>query len=241
MRAALYGAAMLAVAMLSSPEIIRSALATSASALFEATPFLLVGVVAARLLRVPHAAAYLGCGCTAGPSARSLPATAATWLVFGPLVAAGRLAAALTVARLLRAGRPRPCSNGPEPLGELAILLPAALLAGAAMQLRAAIDPVSLPPAVSALAGAALGFLAAPCGLGAIAIAGALRAGAPAAAAAFLCVAGILDLRALQQGKHSESEPDGFAYFLLAGALAIVAARRGDALVHPIMAPPLAV
>ncbi len=240
MRAAFYCAATLALAMLYSPEALRSALATSASALFEATPFLVFGAAVARLLRAPHAAAYLGCGCAAGPSARSLPATAATWLVFGPLIAATRLGAAIAVARLLHKSRPS-CSQAPDPLGELRVLLPAALLAGAAIQVRAIVDPGALGPVAGAAAGAALGFFAAPCGLGAIAVAGALRIASPPAAAAFLCVAGIFDLRALRRRKHNDGEPDAFAYVLLATALAIVAARRGDALVHPIMALPLAI
>ncbi len=240
MRAAFYGAATLALAMLYSPEALRGALATSASALFEATPFLVAGAAVARLLRAPHAAAYFGCGCTAGPSARSLPATAATWLVFGPLIAAARLGAAIVVARLLHKSRPA-CSQAPDPLGELRVLLPAALLAGAAMQVRAVVDPGALGPVAGAAAGAALGFFAAPCGLGAIAVAGALRIASPPAAAAFLCVAGIFDLRALRRGKPNDGEPDAFACVLLAIALAIVAARRGDALVHPIMALPLAI
>ena len=46
------------------------------------------------------------------------------------------------------------------------------------------------------------GFAAAPCGLGAVAVAGALRVRDPIAAAAFLCVAGIVDARALFAWSH---------------------------------------
>ena len=226
--------------MLTSPAILRGGLATSASALFEATPFLLGGIVAARLLRAPAAEVYLGCGCSAGPSARSLPAAAATALIFGPFIAAARLAAAVTAAHLLQKRFAPGCSEPPELLAELGALLPAALLAGAAMQMRSALDPTSLPPAASLLAGAVLGFAAAPCGLGAVAVAGALRVAAPPAATAFLCIAGIFDLHALRQHKSRHGGPDSFAYLLLAIALAIVALRRGDALVHPIMTAPLA-
>ncbi|MGA2760184.1 MAG: hypothetical protein ABSF08_07710 [Candidatus Cybelea sp.] len=241
MRIALYAAALLVVATLFSPGALCCALATSASALFEAAPFLLAGVVAARFLRHPHAVAYLGCGCAAGPSARSLPAAAATWLLFGPLVAAARFAAALLVARFLRRESLRfGCARSSNWLGEFATLLPSALLAGAATQAAAAIDPAKLSPVLDVAAGALLGFAAAPCGLGAIAVAGALRAQAPIAAAAFLCVAGIIDLRALVPSTHSKNGHDALAYILLIAAFAIVALRHGDALVNPTIGPLLA-
>jgi hypothetical protein len=240
-RIALYAAALLALATLFSPETLRSALATSASALFEAAPFLLAGIAAGRFLRHHHAVAYLGCGCTAGPSARSLPAAAATWLLFGPVVAVARFAAALVVARVFRHESRLGCPHTWDLLGDLAALLPSALLAGAAAQAAAAIDPAKLSPLLGAAAGALLGFAAAPCGLGAIAVAGALRVQAPVAAAAFLCVAGIIDLRAFARRAHSENGHDALAYLLLVAAFAIVALRRGDALVNPAIAPLLAV
>ncbi len=100
-RVALYGGATLALATLSSPDTLRAALVASASTLFEATPFLLAGVLLASLLRRrSRAVAYLGCGCGSGPSARSLPAAAATWMLFGPLVAIARFAAAIVAAKL---------------------------------------------------------------------------------------------------------------------------------------------
>jgi hypothetical protein len=240
-RIALYAAALLALSNLCSPDVVRGALATSASALFEAAPFLLAGIVAGRLLRNAHAVAYLGCGCAAGPSARSLPAAAATWLLFGPLVAAARLGAAIAVARLVcRERRGGSCPHAPNLLDELGVLLPAALLAGAATQLSGLLDFAALPPLLAAAAGALLGFVAAPCGIGAIALAGALRSHAPIAAGAFLCVAGIVDLRALRRRAHSENRHDAFGYVLAAAACALVALRRGDALVHPAIAPLLA-
>jgi hypothetical protein len=229
--------------MLSSPDAMRSALATSASALFEAMPFLLAGLLLARLL---HGRAeiveHLGCGCGRGPSARSLPSAAATWLVFGPIVALVRYLGALLAARLLY--RELRSEHGEDEdvrlLGELASVLPAALVAAVAMQGFASFNLARISPIENALVGAALGFTTAPCGLGTVAIAGALRIRAPVAAAAFLCIAGIVDLRALRRTRPHSLGHDAFAYVVLATALAIVAARNGGALVHPRFAPALA-
>lgn len=230
-----------AVVLFVSPETVRSALAASASALFEAAPFLLGGMLIARLLRTDAALGYVGCGCGRGPSARSLPAAAATALVFGPLVALGRFVAAVAVARFGArvSGRHPACADCARPtlLGELAALLPAALTAGAAMQLTAWLDLSTLPSPLLLAGGALLGFAAAPCGLGAVAIAGALRVRAPLAAIAFLCVAGIVDARTLGSSSRSHAgEHDALAYALLALALGIVASHHGDALVHPAIA-----
>jgi hypothetical protein len=239
-RAVLYGGAALAVATLSSPDTIRSALATSASALVEATPFLFAGIVLSSLLKEGgRVVAYVGCGCTRGPGARSLPAAAATWLIFGPPVAAARYAAALLVARALdaSAGRHRKHDEPPHILAELRSVLPAALMAGAFVQLFAGFDPARLTPIEQGAVGALLGFTAAPCGLGAVALAGALRVHAPVAAAAFLCIAGIFDLRALGLNRSQVApKHDACAYALLTAASGIVAWRKGDALVHPALA-----
>ncbi len=81
--------------------------------------------------------AYLGCGCGTGPSARSLPATAAAWLVFGPLVAVARFLAAVVVARWTVAQNRH---DPPELLDELGALVPAALVAGAVTELTALAD-----------------------------------------------------------------------------------------------------
>ncbi len=241
MRNALYGTAALALAMLAAPDALRSALAASASALFEATPFVVAGTILSHLLRRRCTLLeYLGCGCGSGPAARSLPAAAATWLVFGPQVAVARYLAALLAARILyRRVAPSPSARAiAHPLRELDAVLPAALLAGAAMQF--AFIGTHLSRAGGLLLGAALGFVAAPCGLGAIALAGALRAHAPAAAAVFLCIAGIVDLRAFTAARRAEHGNDAFAYALLAIALGVVAWRNGDALVHPFFTPALA-
>jgi hypothetical protein len=243
MRTVLYGVAVLALTILFAPDAIRSALAASASALFEATPFLFASLVIAGVLpRRLYALEYLGCGCARGPSARSLPAAAATWLIFGPAVAVARYVAALSVAHLLdrraRSGEST-AHEHPALLDELGTLILPALLAGAAMQLCSGVDAHRLSPAGSAFFGAMLGFVAAPCGLGAVALAGALRGPAPVAAAALLCVAGIVDLRALRPIPHRRSSHDAFGYALLALALGLVAWRRGGDLVHPAMSLPI--
>jgi hypothetical protein len=240
----LYGGAALALATLSSPDTVRTALATTASALVEATPFVFAGVALAYALpRSGAVVAQLGCGCTSGPSARSLPAAAATWLLFGPLVAASRYAAAVLVARVVRrvhAEKDRCGAQRADALAELGGVLPAALIGGACTQLFAGFDPARLSPIEGATIGAALGFGGAGCGLGAVALAGALRVHAPVAAAAFLCVAGIADLRALRPVRLPvRGEHDALAYALLASASAFVAWRHGDALVNPALVLPL--
>jgi uncharacterized membrane protein HdeD (DUF308 family) len=126
-------------------------------------------------------------------------------------------------------------------LRELAACFPAALVAGAAMQMAARFDFQHASPPATIAGGALLGFLAAPCGLGIVAVAGALHAHAPIAATAFLCVAGICDVRALRGAHtHAAETHDAFAYGLLAAALGIVAWRHGDALVHPAIGVALA-
>ena len=128
---------------------------------------------------------------------------------------------------------------GSRVLAELRAVLPYAIAAGVTMQLLGTFDPSRLSPVAGALFGTLLGLLAAPCALGAIALAGVLRVHAPAAAAAFLCVAGILDLRTLSPRSSRPADEDAFAYLLLAAALAIVAWHRGDALVNPAFTPAL--
>jgi hypothetical protein len=235
----LYAGATVALALVSSPDMVRSALAAAAGTLFEAAPFLLAGVLATTLLRRrARIVDYIGCGCGRGASARSLPALAATWLVFGPFVAIARYLAALLVCRVL-VRRLAGCEHDESPpnlLGELRAVFPAAILAGVAVQLFAAFDLARLTPVASGLAGAALGFGAAPCGLGAVALGATLRVRAPIAAAAFLCTAGIFDLRALGRAPDGNAKHDAVAYATLAAALAVVAWRHGDALIHPAFA-----
>lgn len=243
MRTLLYVAAATLVAMLVPPETLRSELATAASTLFEATPFLLAGVALARVVPTPAAIAYLGCGCGNGPSARSLPAMAATWMVFGPAIALGRFVAAVAASRLTS---DRCTHEGahthelPHMLDEIGSLLPAALLSGAAMYVVSSFDPARASSAFQIVAGALFGFLSAPCALGSVALAGAVHARAPLSAAAFLCVSGIVDLRAFARNARGIVRHDALAYALLFVSCAIVAVRRGDALVHPVIAVALA-
>jgi len=183
---------------------------------------------------------YLGCGCGRGPSARSLPAAAATWLLFGPFVAVARYAAAMLVDRALHHRAPgattATIAAPPHLLGELASVFPAALAAGAAAHVAATFDPMRFSPLVNAFVGAILGLGAAPCGLGAVALAGVLRVEDPVAASSFLCVAGIVDFRALKGSATVATGHDALAYALLSVALSIVAWRHGDGLVHPAFA-----
>jgi hypothetical protein len=238
-RATLFVAAIIAAALLASPAELRSALATAASALFEATPFILTGVALERILRRP-VVAYLSCGCGTGPSARSLPAAAATCLAFGPAVALARFLAAVAVARCLgvgACGRDEAPRYATGPLDELASLVPAALTAAVVTQATAALDISALKPFAQLAGGAFLAFATAPCALGAVAIAGSLHARAPLAATAFLCVAGIVDLRAIGRRHRAHAPPhDALAYATLTLALGIVGCRHGGGLVHPTIA-----
>jgi hypothetical protein len=241
-RIALYAAATLAVAAAFSPAVLTGALAAAASVLSEATPFLLAGAIAQSLLRNDRLVAYAGCGCACGPSARSIPAAVATALVFGVWVALARLLAATVVATTVSRPTRRHARAPQRPLllEDLRGLVAAALLAGCASQLTAYVDVRTLSPAVAVLVGIAAGFAAAPCALGAVAIAAALHARAPCAAAGFLCIAGVVDLRAVLGHPSDDGGADSTAYLMLSIALAVVAARHGDALVRPAIAPLLA-
>ena len=219
--------------------MITALLVTSAATLLESAPFILAAVVCTSIpLRwnarlVP----YLGCGCGTGPSARSLPAAAATWLVFGPLVAGARLAAAILVERFARRA---PCHVERESLlAQLhAVLLPAC--AGAlAVCFIPAISGMQKSMATAMLGGALAAFVSAPCGLGSVALAASLRSVLPPAAAGFLCVAGIIDVRTWIRAAHERCGHDALAYTLAAVACALVAARTGAALVHPAFVPAL--
>jgi hypothetical protein len=241
-RTALYAAATLAVAAASSPSLLAGVVAAGASALLESVPFLLTGTVLQMLLRDDRLVAYAGCGCVRGPSARSVPAAIATALVFGIWIALARVVAATVVATITahRADRHACVPQRTVLLDDLASLLASALLAGCATQLPAYVNVHSLTPALAMLAGVALGFVAAPCALGAVAIGAALHARSPTAGVAFLCIAGIVDLRALRGHREGRVGADATAYLVLAAALAIVAVRHGDALVRPVIAPSLA-
>jgi hypothetical protein len=241
MRPALYLVAAIAALAILPAAIVRNALASTAATLIEATPFLLLGVLLARIPTLSGLIAYLGCGCARGPSARSIPAAIAAGLLFGPVVALARLIAATASARLVRPehGEPRE----PNLVDELQALLPAAIIAALVLTILPSIESTRIGIAGQIAIGIALGFLSTPCALGAIAIAGALHATAPIAATAYLCIAGIVDLpMLLSSHRHTEHRSDSLAATaLVALALLIVAARHGGELVNPRATIPLAI
>lgn len=243
MRKSLFAAAILATAVW--PNEARLTLVSAAAIVVEALPFVLAGVFIQRVVRHRHSlVAYAGCGCMTGPSARSLPAAALTWIAFGPLPALARVAVAAIVDWRLHDERQRAsCAHeSPDLLGELERLVPFAISAAIGGQVAVRADLSHANLAVQIVAGAAMGFFASPCAMGSVAVASALRVHAAAAAAAFLCVAGVVDQHALRreptmQGKRG----DAFAYALLAAGAGVIAYRHGAELVRPSFAPALAV
>jgi hypothetical protein len=217
--------------------VLDALLVTSAATLFESAPFILAALA---LTQTPlwwnaRMDAYLGCGCGVGPSARSLPAAAATWLVFGPLVAGARLAGAMLVARFQH--RHHACSNHRASLlSELHLLVPVAALGAAAALFLPAVAGAHTSRAEAFALGAAAAFVTAPCALGSVGLAAAVRSVLPAASAGFLCVAGILDVRTWLRPRGQACRHDACAYAMFALACAIVAARCGSGLVHPKLA-----
>jgi hypothetical protein len=210
---------------------------TAAATLFESVPFVFAATLMANtaLRRNAWAVSYLGCGCGPGPSARSLPAAAVTTLLFGPLVAGARLAAAILVAR--KTQRKAPCAHGRESaLADLTLLEAPACTSALLAWFGPLLLPGHLPAAAAFAAGSAAAFAGAPCAIGAAAIAASLRSTAPAAAAGFLCVAGIADLRLWLRSTHGRPRHDALAYVLLAFACALVALRGGSGLLHPVAA-----
>jgi hypothetical protein len=218
--------------------VVTALLVTSAATLFESAPFILaaIALTQAPLRWNARMDAYLGCGCGVGPSARSLPAAAAALLVFGPLVAGARLAAAITVDRLQCKARPQCHHRHTSLLAELQLITPIAAIAAPAVLFLPAVAGMHAN-AVSAFAGGAISaFVMAPCALGGVAFAATLRTAMPAAAAGFLCVAGIVDLRAWMHRAAAERAHDALAYALFALACAVVAAHHGAALLNPKLA-----
>jgi hypothetical protein len=213
---------------------------TAAATLFESAPFILAAAV---LLCLPlrHGALavpYLGCGCGAGPSARSLPAAAAACVVFGPLAAGARLAAAILIDSLRR--RSVSCvAHETSFLAQLALLLPLAAIAAAFSLLAPALFGSRISPVPAFFGAALLAFIMAPCGIGTVALAAATRAVMPAAAAGFLCVAGILDLRTWMRSAPEKHGHDAFAYLLAAAAFTMAAAHGGAGLLNPRFTPAL--
>ncbi|HTU71871.1 MAG TPA: hypothetical protein VMF11_16325 [Candidatus Baltobacteraceae bacterium] len=238
MRLGIYVAAAVALAAI-APQTLMLFLASAAGIVLESLPYLAFATAIAPFSgRHAHAlVAYLGCGCTGGPSARSIPAAIATAALFGLPAAFARVAAASFVAR--RARRCAHAESG-DLLGEVHRLAPAALLAAAAAAFVPMLPLRVLPPVALFTAGALLGAIVSPCALGGIALAASLRAPEPLAAAGVLCTAGILDVYALRSPRAHGAARDRWAYVLLALVCALVAGRGGASLVHPRLAVPLA-
>jgi hypothetical protein len=219
--------------------VVSAIVINAAAMLLESAPFILASAIAvrvsARLGR--HIVPYLGCGCGSGPSARSLPAFAAAWIVFGPFVAAARLGAAIVVERFVAK---RACARDhASMLADLAAIFPFAVGAAALAPLLPAIAGSHVPRQLAGVLAALAAFVASPCALGAVAIAAVARQTAPAAAVGFLCVAGIFDLRTWMRSREHIGGHDCIAYALAAVACALVAIRNGAALVNPRSAPAL--
>jgi len=175
---------------------------------------------------------YLGCGCGTGPSARSLPAAAAACLVLGPFVAGARLAAAIAVDRVFRSCGS--CTHGDDSmLVQLQAILPLAGLGAFVASFAPVLFGMHPPPLAAFTGGALAAFVMSPCGIGTIGLAAALRHALPCASVAFLCVAGIFDLRTWIRMPHARRQHDVCAYAVAALACSLVAARHGGALVHP--------
>jgi hypothetical protein len=219
-----------------APQAVMTIFTGAVSVLLEALPYLagaaLLAPLAGRYARA--IVAYSGCGCGDGPNARSIPAALATAALFGPLVAAARVAFASLTARMLPAHDHAETSV----LSELANLVPAALLAAAILLFVPMLPLRGIDPVLLWLAGALLGIFASPCALGGVALAASLRASAPLAAVGVLCTAGMLP----QLGRrHTHGVMhDPLAYLVFAGAAGIVAVRHGGMLVHPRLTIPLA-
>ena len=220
-----------------APQTMMAVGAGAVSVLLECLPYLVVAAVCSPLIgRYARAlVAYGGCGCTAGPSARSIPAAVATAAIFGVPAAITRVAAASVMSRFV-------CTHEHaaqvDVLGEIVSLIPVALLSAAIMLVLPLLPLRHLPGPVLFAGGALLGIVASPCALGGIALAASLHVTAPFAATGVLCTAGILP-NVLRRHAHGTLH-DPWAYGALALASALVAARHGAALVHPRMTIPLA-
>jgi hypothetical protein len=219
-----------------APHDIMTVSAAAVSVLLESLPFIVMATILTAVVgRYAHALiAYTGCGCGAGPSARSIPAAIATSALFGAPIAVGRVLLATLVARTHEHHE-----NGHRGvLGELVTLAPSALLAALTMRIAPILPLHGLHPLLLWCAGALLGLCASPCALGGVALAAALHANAPAAALGVLCTAGIVP--GIRIPHVPASAHDSFAYLLFALACALTAMHHGGTLVHPRMTIPLA-
>lgn len=235
--------AAVALAAASPPSAV-AALVSAAAVILETLPFLAVSVALQRGIGArPAFIAYAGCGCTDGPSARSLPAAALTWIAFGPIVALARLVTAIAIGCGLQRKRSQPHRHGTPSAslaGELERIVPSALCAGIAAQIAGGIDLGRHSVAAQAALGALWGFVSSPCAMGNVAIAAALHVRAPAASTAFLCVSGIVDFNvAVRRPACEGRDGDALSYAMLAAALALVAYKHGASLVHPAFVPSL--
>jgi hypothetical protein len=226
MRPALFVAAILALAALVPPSSAFSLLASCASVLVEALPW----------IALERIAPFLGCGCGRA-GARAVPVAILAWVAFGPAVAIARFAAALVVAKtIVREHDHRPRSA----IEELYALLPSAALASVILHVASG-SAMPQNPVVQLVMGAAMGFVGAPCALGGIALAASLHTHAPIACAAVLCISGVIDARTLLRLRDRPLGENGFAEGALALVCAIVAFRHGAQLVHPLLTAPLGV
>ena len=181
--------------------------------------------------------ALAGCGCGPLPGALSLPSAGIALYAFGPALAAARLAAGGLVAW----SRCRHEIDGlpPDPLDQLAALVPFALAGGfAAEVLRLEAGHAAGWPAVQFLAGAVAG-LASPCALGTLAFAASVRQTAPGLAWGLAATAGLVPLVARHAVVRRTAIDARVAYGMLAlSALGLVRAG-GAGLVHPRLIAPL--
>ncbi len=232
MRRTIYVACAIACVSI-APQIARAVLASAVAVLFEATPYVMAAAALTRIAgrRFSRLLPYIGCGCGYGPGARSVPAALATALLFGPTVALARFLFAAVVGTLR--DNLHEHSHGVSPLRDLLQLAPSAAIAGVALYVAPTVMLGSRPAILQWICGLLLGFFAAPCALGSVAIAGALHSQSPLAASAYLCVAGVIDLTVWRRRHDAPAAHDALAYVVLAGAACAVAAERGAALVHP--------
>jgi hypothetical protein len=226
-------AALVALAAL-FPTQLRAVCACAAAIMLEALPLLIAAACAVKLLgaRGGWLAGFLGCGCGARGSARSIPAAILTLAAFGPFVALARVFAGTLAAT-------GDHSHEIDSAAELMRLLPAAIFAGVIAVCVPHAWIAALAPCAAFIAGAALGICASPCAIGGVALAASLKAASPAAAYGVLCTAGIIDVWSIIP-RSSRAPGDAPTYGVLALTCAIAAAMHGAMLVHPRWTLPLA-
>jgi len=118
---------------------------------------------------------------------------------------------------------------------DLFSLLPFAIASGVFFGTIPLQSTAATHPILGILCAAIAAFCASPCGFGALALAVTLQHGAPLAAAALLCIAGVCDLRALRIIRVRDAP----AYAIAATACFLLALHHGNALVNPRFIVPL--